>query len=190
MAEIELDIQQPITELPAIVDGQPEEATAVMTEDRPAKGAVPPPKPQPQKKKKNKRSRPANRHEEEESLMSFGLKDWESADESFFSFKTLRRYFAGPVLVGFIRHNRGFLIMVVGMMLVYIGLGYQIRDYTVRNERMTNELEDRRYKALTRSSELHERSLGSRVVETLKDTALHLPTQHLYMLPVKKMAEE
>lgn len=189
MAELELDIQQTTEETPAAIDGQ-EEITAVAEDALPVEGAVAPPPSTKQKKKKAKKERVSNRLEEEEAMMLYGIRDLVNADESTLTAKKLRRYFAGPVLVGLIKHNWKFLLLVVGMLVVYIALGYQIRDYIVLNERLTRDLQDRRYKALTRSSELRERTLGSNVVKELKDTTLHIPNQQSFMLPVKKTTEE
>lgn len=190
MAELELDIQQTTEETPAAMDGQ-EEVTAVAEDAKPVEGAVaPPPSPKQKKKKKAKKDRATNRHEEEEAMMRYGIHDLVNADEAALTPKKLRRYFAGPVLVGFIKHNWKFLLLVVGMLVVYIALGYQIRDYIVQNERLSRTLEDRRYKALTRSSELRERTLGSNVAKELADTTLRIPKQQSFMLPVKKMADE
>lgn len=188
MAELKLDIRTTTEEAPAAIDGQ-EEVTVVAEDTLPRGEAVPSPPVGGQKKRKVKKERTSSRHEEEEAMMALGLSDWVNADESVLSAQKMRRYFAGPVLVGIIKHNWKFLLLVVGMLVVYIALGYQIRDYIVENERLTRALNDRRYKALTRSSELRERTLGSNVVKELEDTTLRIPNQQSFMLPVKKMEE-
>lgn len=54
----------------------------------------------------------------------------------------------------------------------------------IENDKLNKELLDRRYKALTRSSELRERTLGSKIESQLQDSTIQTSTDAPFELPV------
>lgn len=111
-------------------------------------------------------------------------------DEVVISTRMLRDFFGGSSLVSIIRHNRLFLLLVTTFTMIYVGLGYLTRDKMIENDHLSKEALDWRYKSLTRSSELRERTLRSNIEEQLNDSALHTPTDSPYELPVERNTSE
>ena len=60
----------------------------------------------------------------------------------------------------------------------------------LENDRLSKEALNWRYRALTRSSELRERTLRSNIENRLPDSTLHTPTESPYELMVPKADEE
>ena len=82
---------------------------------------------------------------------------------------------------GVIRRNVGFIVLVVCSILLLIGNGY-----ASQNE-VREEVEDAKYRALTLSSELMDRTRQSHIEEHLRqigDSALKSPTSSPYILTV------
>ena len=59
----------------------------------------------------------------------------------------------------------------------------------IENDKLNRELLDRRYKALTRSSELRERTLGSKIENQLQDSTIQTSTDAPFELPVTSEEE-
>jgi len=59
----------------------------------------------------------------------------------------------------------------------------------IRREDLSKQLNDRKFKALTISSELTEYSMRSSVEENLSDTTLRTSTKSSYYLPVDSVEE-
>ena len=72
------------------------------------------------------------------------------------------------------------------LVLIYVALGYITRAEMIENDRLNKEVLDWRYKALTRSSELRERTLRSNIEDRLPDSTLCTPTESPYELTVNK----
>ena len=60
----------------------------------------------------------------------------------------------------------------------------------IRREDLSKQLNDRKFKALTISSELTEYSMRSSVEENLSDTTLRTSTKSSYYLPVDSVEED
>lgn len=115
------------------------------------------------------------------------LKDWVADDdEESLSFSSWRQVFAGAGLVHALRNNWKFFTLIIIFTIVYVGLGYLSSDALIENDRLSKELLDRRYKALTCSSELRERTLRSKVEELLTDTTLQTTTDRPFQLLVDR----
>lgn len=86
-----------------------------------------------------------------------------------------------------LRHNAGFIVLVVVCMLLYIGNGYSTQQELIEVNSLKEQVEDARYNALTRSSELLEKSRQSHIEEYLYskgDSSLQTATTSPYVLIV------
>lgn len=124
--------------------------------------------------------------DEESRNLRDTILSWVDEEDVQLSSNAWKEVFTGLGLVAIIRHNWKFLILLIAFIVVYVNLGYQIRDAIVENDRLNQEVLDRRYKALTQSSELRERTLRSRIEQQLADTTLRTTTERPYQLPVER----
>lgn len=86
-----------------------------------------------------------------------------------------------------IRRNAGFIVLVVVCILLYIGNGYSSQQELIELDKLKQETEDAKYNALTRSSELLERSRQSHIEERLEemgDSALQTATTAPFVLKI------
>lgn len=185
MKELELDINLPHPETPATKSNG--EEAIVVAADAPDSNAVAPP---PRRPSTSQNSSEQTEDEATATKSIFQknslLREYLKYEDSPFSLKMLKEIIGGIGLVSFIRHNWGFLAILVSLIIFYIALGYETDREIVENNRLTEELEDRKYKALIRESELCEHTLRSKVEKMLKDSTLHTPTQSSYHLPVEE----
>lgn len=107
-------------------------------------------------------------------------------DELSFSGKALVELVKGTTIGEKFRNNWGFFLCIVILVLIYVALGYITRAEMIENDRLNKEVLDWRYKALTRSSELRERTLRSNIEDRLPDSTLCTPTESPYELTVNK----
>lgn len=107
-----------------------------------------------------------------------------SDDEFRFNKQTLRDLVSGATFVMFLRYNWKFLLVLVAYLLIYVSLGYHHRNLLIENDKLNRAVLDRRYKALTRSSELRERTLGSKIEQQLEDSTIQSSTDAPFVLPV------
>lgn len=130
------------------------------------------------KKKKKKNISPQDipySDEEDESL------EWRS---------TLREIMEGTFLGGqWLRHNVWFIIFITVLTIIYVGNGYKVSHERITQQHLRDTLEDRRLRELTLSSELTTRTRISSVEQELADTALTLPKDNVYTLPIKEEEE-
>lgn len=70
------------------------------------------------------------------------------------------------------RRQFWFIVMIVGMLIVYISNRYSCQQAMIETKRLNDTLLDRRYKALTRSSQLKEKTRRSYIEESLVDTTI------------------
>ncbi len=83
-----------------------------------------------------------------------------------------------------LRNNFLYLLIVVFMLIVYVSNRYAYQRAVLRGETLAGELDDRRFKALTVSSELTEYTMRSRVEANLPDTTLRTAERPAFYLPV------
>lgn len=111
-------------------------------------------------------------------------------DEKYELRNTLREIFEGTFLGGqWLRRNVWFILFVTFLALIYVGNGYKVSHERIEQQRLQDTLEDRRLRELTLSSELTRKTRISSVEEVLTDTALTLPNDNVYTLPVIEDAE-
>ena len=77
------------------------------------------------------------------------------------------------------------MVMLVGMAIVYVSNRYSCQQEMLETKVLSDTLLDRRYKALTRSSQLKERTRRSRIEESLVDTTLRTSITPSYNLRVE-----
>lgn len=98
---------------------------------------------------------------------------------------SLRTVLGGDILVsGWFRRQFWFIVLVVVMCIFYISNRYACQKEMIESTKLEDTLLDRRYKALTISSQLKELTRPSVVEEHLSDTALKVSTDPIYSLPV------
>lgn len=100
---------------------------------------------------------------------------------------TLTNILGGDMLGGqWFRRNFFFMLMIVAMVVIYVGNRYGCQKEMIRTKMLTDTLLDRRYKALTRSSQLKEKTRRSYIEEALIDTTLQTANTPSYNLKVSK----
>lgn len=101
---------------------------------------------------------------------------------------TLRKILGGDILTAqFIRRQIWLLILIVFFIIIYISNRYSIQKDLIEIDQLQNELQDAKYKALSSSSQITEKSRESNVLEMLKnnkDSILHIATQPPYIINV------
>ena len=100
---------------------------------------------------------------------------------------TLSSILGGDILGGrWFRRQFWFIIMVVGMIIIYVSNRYACQQEMIQTKMLTDTLLDRRYKALTRSSQLKEKKRRSFIEESLTDTTLQTPNTPSFNLKVEE----
>lgn len=132
---------------------------------------------------------PSNEETDRQNLRE-NLRRYLGEEDTMFSKEMIRELLGGAGLVGLLRNNWKLLILISVYSLIYVSLGYFTRDKMIENDTLSKNLLDSRYKSLTLSSELRERTLGSKVESQLKDTTLRQPTERPFRLTVEKERAE
>lgn len=82
---------------------------------------------------------------------------------------TLKKIIGGDILYAqLLRNNIWLIILVVFFIIVYISNRYSVQKDLIEIDKLSLELEDAKYRALSSSSQLTERSRESHVLEILK----------------------
>lgn len=98
---------------------------------------------------------------------------------------TLSTILGGDILAGpWFRRQFVYIIMVLFMVIVYINNRYTCQQKMIEQRALNDTLLDRRYKALTRSSQLKERMRRSYIEEALTDTTLQTANTPSFNLKV------
>ena len=101
---------------------------------------------------------------------------------------TLRKILGGDILTAqIIRRQIWLIILVVGFVIIYISNRYSIQKDLLELDQLQKELQDTKYKALSTSSQITEKSRESNVLDMLKnnkDSILHIATQPPYIINV------
>ena len=121
-----------------------------------------------------------------------GGKSSAGAQEKMRAKKQYKKNFTGLLFGEFLasevlRKNIGFILLVAFCMLLYIGNGYSSQQELIELNKLKEEVEDVKYNALIRSSELLERSRQSHIEEHLKsngDTMLQTDTISPFVIKV------
>ena len=101
---------------------------------------------------------------------------------------TLRKILGGDILTAqVIRRQIWLVILIVVFIIIYISNRYSIQKDLIEIDQLQNELQDAKYKALSSSSQITEKSRESNVLDMLKnnkDSILHIATQPPYIINV------
>ena len=103
---------------------------------------------------------------------------------------TLRKILGGDILSArLIRSQIWLIVLIVFFVVLYISNRYSVQKDLLEIDRLNTELKDAKYKALSSSSMLTEKSRESHVIELLKhskDSMLKMPSQPPYIITVPK----
>ena len=101
---------------------------------------------------------------------------------------TLRKILGGGILTArLIRRQIWLMILIVVFVVIYISNRYSIQKDLIEIDQLQKELQDAKYKALSSSSQITEKSRESNILDMLKnnkDSTLHIATQPPYIINV------
>ena len=101
---------------------------------------------------------------------------------------TLRKILGGDILTAqIIRRQIWLVILIVLFVIIYISNRYNIQNDIIELDKLQKELQDTKYKALSTSSQITEKSRESNVLDMLKnnkDSVLHIATQPPYIINI------
>lgn len=101
---------------------------------------------------------------------------------------TLRKILGGDILTAqIIRRQIWLVILIVFFVIIYISNRYNIQNDIIELDKLQKELQDTKYKALSTSSQITEKSRESNVLDMLKnnkDSVLYIATQPPYIINV------
>lgn len=122
--------------------------------------------------------------DDEEKSAIQQLKDFVNEDEDrLFKFNfNIKALVGGDGLSRVIAKNWFFIIVVVVFTCCYVTTRYMMQGAMLENDALTDTLIDRRYKALTLSSELLEHTLSSQIENSLQDSTIHMPSEQAFSL--------
>lgn len=98
---------------------------------------------------------------------------------------TLASILGGDILGGkWFRRQFWYIVMVVVFVIIYVSNRYSCQQEMIQTKMLTDTLLDRRYKALTRSSQLKEKMRRSVIEGSLADTSLQTANTPLFKVQV------
>lgn len=101
---------------------------------------------------------------------------------------TLRKILGGDILTtSTIRHQIWLVLLIAFFLIIYISNRYSCQQDLIEIDKLQKELQDAKYKALSTSSQLTEKSRESNVLDMLqnnKDSVLHIADQPPYIINV------
>lgn len=90
---------------------------------------------------------------------------------------SIRSILGGDILANdFFKRQTSLLILIMVLTILYIDNRYECQQELIELDRLKKELTDIKYDALTRSSELMEKSRQSRIEEYISKEGSHLET--------------
>lgn len=127
--------------------------------------------------------------EEELQTLTEVIKEQATEDESPLSANfTLRKILGGDILnTSTIRHQIWLFLLIAFILLIYISNRYSCQQDLIEIDKLKRELQDARYKALSTSSQITEKSRESNVLNMLKDnkdSVLHIANQPPFIINV------
>lgn len=114
------------------------------------------------------------------------LRELLTDDDAMFSWRMVRDIFNGAAMANVMRNNWKFFLCLIFFSVIYVALGYMMRDKQIENADLKHTVLDRRYKALTQSAELRDRTLGSKVEKQLRDSTIRTSNERSFQLVVPK----
>ena len=155
--------------------------------DEKAQASQEPPKqetPKEETPKKEPQQQEAPQASLKEVLAKQAIEEEASGSSSF----TLRKILGGDILTAqIIRRQIWLVILIVFFVIIYISNRYNIQNDIIELDKLQKELQDTKYKALSTSSQITEKSRESNVLDMLKnnkDSVLHIATQPPYIINI------
>lgn len=100
---------------------------------------------------------------------------------------SLRSILGGDILAGgWFRRQFWYIVMLVIMAIIYVSNRYYCQQEMITAAHLADTLADRRYKALTISSQIKEMTRRSVIEKQLPDTTLKTPTDPILVLKVSE----
>lgn len=128
--------------------------------------------------------KPAPQASLKEMIAKQAIEEEESGSASF----TLRKILGGDILTAqIIRKQIWLFMLIVFFIIIYISNRYSIQKDLIELDQLQKELQDTKYRALSTSSQITEKSRESNVLDMLKhskDSTLHIATQPPYIINV------
>lgn len=155
--------------------------------DEKAQASQEPPK-QETPKQETQKEEPQQQEAPQASLKEVIAKQAIEEEASGSSSFTLRKILGGDILTAqIIRRQIWLVILIVLFVIIYISNRYNIQNDIIELDKLQKELQDTKYKALSTSSQITEKSRESNVLDMLKnnkDSVLHIATQPPYIINV------
>ena len=155
--------------------------------DEKAQASQEPPK-QETPKQETQKEEPQQQEAPQASLKEVIAKQAIEEEASGSSSFTLRKILGGDILTAqIIRRQIWLVILIVFFVIIYISNRYNIQNDIIELDKLQKELQDTKYKALSTSSQITEKSRERNVLDMLKnnkDSVLHIATQPPYIINV------
>ena len=169
--------EKPITDEKAQASQEPPKQETTKLE-------TPQQEPQQQEAPQQKPQQEAPQASLKEVIAKQAIEEEASGSSSF----TLRKILGGDILTAqIIRRQIWLVILIVFFVIIYISNRYNIQNDIIELDKLQKELQDTKYKALSTSSQITEKSRESNVLDMLKnnkDSVLHIATQPPYIINV------
>lgn len=140
---------------------------------------------------KSKKRKPNNKSAEEELVregieLKNALADQAREEEREGSFNlSLKKILVGDVLNSrLLRENVGLMIVIVVFIVIGITNRYTVQQNMLVRSKLEKELQDTKFRALSASSDLTERTRKSRIIEGLRDSTLKEPEHPAFLIEV------
>ena len=126
---------------------------------------------------------------EEEKALKNAIEEQAREDEQPLSSNfTLKKILGGDIFSAhFLRNNIGIIVLIVVFVIIYISNRYSVPKDLIEIDKLETELSDAKYRALSSSSQLTERSRESHVLEILKtnkDSILKISSRPPFIINV------
>ena len=130
-----------------------------------------------------------NKDSKRKKILKNAIEDQAREDERpLASNFTLKKILGGDIFSAhFLRNNIGLIVLIVFFIIIYISNRYSVQKDLIEIDRLQTELSDAKYRALSSSSQLTERSRESHVLEILKtnkDSILKIPSRPPFIINV------
>ncbi|MCI6618399.1 MAG: hypothetical protein MSD82_06055 [Prevotella sp.] len=127
--------------------------------------------------------------EDEGPTLQEVIKEQATEDEApLSSTLTLRKILGGDILsTSTIRHQIWLFLLIAFFMIIYTSNRYSCQQDLIEIDHLTKELQDAKYRALSSSSQITEKSRESNILEMLKnneDSVLKIAKQPPYIINV------
>ncbi|MBR1593417.1 MAG: hypothetical protein IJ659_09715 [Alloprevotella sp.] len=139
------------------------------------------------RKKKKHAPKDAGSVKKAETSSAKALKELVSEEEGEKLDLSLRSILGGDILAGgWFRRHFWYIVLCIALCIVYVGNRYYVQKELILKRQLEDSIVDRRYKLITISSQITERTRRSNVEKSLADTTLKTSTTPIYTLPVEE----